>query len=49
VTQLTRITLDSAVIGGKVCIRGLQVTVGRVVGLLPAGRSREEIFKAIRN
>ena len=29
--------------GGKACIRGLRVTVGTVVGLLGAGRSREEI------
>ena len=26
--QLTRITLDPAVMGGKACIRGLRVTVG---------------------
>ena len=35
--QLTRITLDPAVMGGKACIRGLRVTVGTVVGLLAAG------------
>jgi uncharacterized protein (DUF433 family) len=44
--ELTRITLDPAVMGGKPCIRGLRVTVGTVVGLLAAGRSREEILKA---
>jgi len=44
--QLTRITLDPAVMGGKPCIRGLRVTVGTVVGLLAANRSREEILKA---
>jgi len=32
--QLTRITLDPTVMGGKACIRGLRVTVGTVVGLL---------------
>ena len=32
--------------GGRACIRGLRVTVGMVVGLLAAGRSREEILKA---
>jgi uncharacterized protein (DUF433 family) len=42
----TRITLDPAVMGGKPCIRGLRVTVGMVVGLLAAGRSRDEILKA---
>ena len=46
--QLTRITLDPAIMGGKACIRGLRVTVGMVVGLLAAGRSREEILQAYR-
>jgi uncharacterized protein (DUF433 family) len=41
-----RITLDPSVMGGKACIRGLRVTVGTVVGLLAAGRSREEILEA---
>jgi uncharacterized protein (DUF433 family) len=41
-----RITLDPAVMGGKACIRGLRVTVGTVMGLLAAGRSREEILAA---
>jgi uncharacterized protein (DUF433 family) len=44
--QLTRITLDPAVMGGKACIRGLRVTVGTVLGLLASGRTREEILKA---
>ena len=44
--HLNRITLDPAVMGGKPCIRGLRVTVGTVVGLLAAGRAREEILKA---
>jgi uncharacterized protein (DUF433 family) len=43
---LDRITLDPAVMGGKPCIRGLRVTVGTVIGLLGAGRSRDEILKA---
>jgi uncharacterized protein (DUF433 family) len=43
---LTRITLDPAVMGGRACIRGMRITVGTVVGLLSAGRSREEILKA---
>ena len=41
-----RITLDPAVMGGKACIRGLRVTVGTVIGLLAAGRTREEILKS---
>jgi uncharacterized protein (DUF433 family) len=44
--NLNRITLDPAVMGGKPCIRGLRVTVGTVVGLLAAGRSRDEILQA---
>jgi uncharacterized protein (DUF433 family) len=44
--ELTRITLDPAVMGGRPCIRGMRVTVGMIVGLLAAGRSREEILKA---
>ncbi len=44
--QLKRITHNPAVMGGKPCIRGMRVTVGTVVGLLAAGRSREEILAA---
>lgn len=44
--ELNRITLDPAVMGGKPCIRGMRVTVGMVIGLLAAGRSREEILGA---
>ena len=36
--DLTRITLDPAVMGGKPCIRGLRVTVGTIIGLLAADR-----------
>ena len=41
-----RITFNSAVMGGKACIRGMRVTVGTVVGLLAAGRSHDEILQA---
>jgi uncharacterized protein (DUF433 family) len=41
---LTRITRDARVMGGKPCIRGMRVTVGTVVGLVAAGRTREEIL-----
>ncbi len=44
--QLTRITLDPAVMGGKPCIRGLRVTVATIIGLLASGRGREEILRA---
>ena len=44
--MIDRISLDPAVMGGKPCIRGMRVTVGMIVGLLAAGRSREEILQA---
>lgn len=44
--KFDRITFDPAVMGGKPCLRGLRVTVGTVIGLLAAGRSRDEILKA---
>jgi len=44
--DISRITLDPAIMGGKPCIRGMRVTVGTVIGLLAAGRSREEILAA---
>ncbi len=44
--DLSRITMDPAVMGGKACIRGLRVTVGTILGLLAASRSREEILRA---
>jgi uncharacterized protein (DUF433 family) len=43
--QLTRITFNSKVMGGKPCIRGLRVTVGTIVGLIAAGHSPDEILK----
>jgi uncharacterized protein (DUF433 family) len=41
-----RITFNPEIMGGKACIRGMRVTVGTVLGLLAAGRSREEILEA---
>ena len=43
---LQRITRDPEVMGGRPCIRGMRVTVGTIVGLLAAGRTREEILQA---
>jgi uncharacterized protein (DUF433 family) len=34
--------------GGRPCIRGLRVTVGTLVGLLAAGKSREDILRLYR-
>jgi uncharacterized protein (DUF433 family) len=42
---LTRITTNPGIMGGKPCIRGLRVTVGTIVGLVAAGRSKDEILK----
>ncbi len=44
--QLSRITLDPEVMGGKPCIRGLRVTVGAIVGLMASGNSTADILKA---
>lgn len=44
--QFTRITLDPTVMGGKACIRGMRITVGTILGLLAAGRTRENILDA---
>jgi len=44
--QLTRITFDPQVMGGKPCIRGLRVTVGTIVGLVAAGHSTADILQA---
>jgi uncharacterized protein (DUF433 family) len=44
--NLTRITFDPNVMGGKPCIRGLRVTVGTLVGLVAKGYSTLEILGA---
>ncbi|MGI8494093.1 MAG: DUF433 domain-containing protein [Pyrinomonadaceae bacterium] len=44
--QLTRITFNQKVMGGKPCIRGLRVTVGAIVGLVATGHSFADILKA---
>ncbi len=43
--QLTRITRDSRVMGGKPCIRGMRVTVGTIVGLVAAGRTNDDLLR----
>lgn len=42
--QLTRITLDPRVMGGKPCIRGMRVTVGTIVGLIASGKTIDEVL-----
>ncbi len=44
--QLTRITFNPGVMGGKPCIRGMRVTVGMVVELVAADYSTERILQA---
>ncbi len=44
-STLNRITFDSRVMGGKPCIRGMRVTVGTIVGLVAAGRSKADILQ----
>ncbi len=44
--NLTRITRNPEVMGGKPCIRGMRVTVGTVIGLMASGYSNSDILKA---
>jgi uncharacterized protein (DUF433 family) len=44
--NLTRITFDPNVMGGKPCIRGMRVTVGMIVGLVASGYATAEILAA---
>lgn len=43
--NLSRITNNPQVMGGKPCIRGMRVTVGTIVGLVASGHSEEQILK----
>jgi uncharacterized protein (DUF433 family) len=45
---LARITLDSQVMGGKPCIRGMRVTVGKLVGLLAVVHSFEVVCQLLK-
>jgi uncharacterized protein (DUF433 family) len=42
--HLDRISLDLAIMGGKACIRGTRVTVGRIVSQIGAGETIEELL-----
>jgi len=44
--QLTRITFNPKVMGGKPCIRGMRVAVGAIAGLFASGHSFAEVLKA---
>lgn len=42
--NVDRITVNPAVMGGRPCIRGLRFPVSRLLGLLAAGQSEQEIL-----
>jgi uncharacterized protein (DUF433 family) len=44
--QLTRITHAPSIMGGRASIRGLHITVGMILALMAAGRTREQILEA---
>ena len=39
---IDRITIDPQVMGGKLCIRGMRVTVGTIVGMLAERHCRRD-------
>jgi len=44
--DLDRITQNSAVMGGRPCIRGMRVTVGMIVGQIAAGVAMDDLLRA---
>jgi uncharacterized protein (DUF433 family) len=42
--NLTRITFNPEVMGGKPCIRGMRVTVGTIVGLVASGKTIDQVL-----
>lgn len=44
-TAFDRITVEPAKCGGKPCIRGMRITVGRVLEIMASYRDRNEIFR----
>ena len=44
-TTFDRITVEPGKCGGKACIRGMRITVRRVLEVLATYREREEIFR----
>jgi len=43
--KLDRITVNSDIMGGKPCIRGMRFPVSRIIGLLASGQTMEEIIQ----
>jgi uncharacterized protein (DUF433 family) len=44
--KFERITIDPDISGGKPCVRGFRFPVSRLLGLLAAGHTPEEILEA---
>ena len=42
--NLSRITFNPEVMGGKPCIRGMRVTAGTIVGLIASGKTVDEVL-----
>jgi uncharacterized protein (DUF433 family) len=42
--EFVRITQRPEVMGGKPCIRGMRVTVGRIVGMIGSGHAIDAIL-----
>ena len=42
--QLTRISHNAGVMGGKACIKGTRVTVGMLLTLISEGKSTDELL-----
>jgi uncharacterized protein (DUF433 family) len=42
--NLSRITFDPEVMGGKPCIRGMRVTVGTIVRLVASGKTVDGVL-----
>lgn len=42
--EFDRITQEPGIMGGKPCIRGMRVTVGRIVSQIGAGESIDELL-----
>ena len=43
-THLDRITQEPGVMGGKPCIRGMRLTVGRILSQIGAGETIDELL-----
>ena len=44
--NLSRITMDPQVMGGRPCIRNMRVTAGTLVGLMASGKTIDEVLAA---